>query len=537
MIASENFVPQAILDAQGSVLTNKYAEGYPGRRYYGGCEHVDVAEELAISRAKELFGAEYVNVQPHSGAQANAAVYHALLQPGDGILGMKLDHGGHLSHGMKINFSGRLYDIVAYGVREEDSIMDMTSAAAGRGAQAQARAGRLVRLPAPAGLPALPRDRRLHRRLPDGGHGPLRRPRGRGRAPQPGALRRRGHQHRAQDPRRRPRRHDHGQGGVRQEAQLGRVPRPAGRPAHARRGRQGRGAEDRPVRGLPRAPAAHRARAPRPWPRSCSSGGVERAHRRHRRAPGARGPARVRAGRPAGRGPPARHRDHHQPQRRAVRPAPAGRVVGHARGHLGAGHPRPAGGRLPRDRPRDRPGADRRLRRRRAGRAWPSAPAPWPSATRCTRSSPPPPSSTGGRGDALFRLEGVEARRGGPPCCAAWTWSWTPGPTAHPGPVGQRQEHAAAAAEPAGRPDRGHGRLPRPAGARAGSARAAPRGLPGAADARAAAGHGGRRTWPSAPRCAGAAADVGAALEQAGLDAGFAERDARPAVGGGGRSG
>ena len=124
MIASENFVPQAILDAQGSVLTNKYAEGYPGRRYYGGCEHVDVAEELAISRAKELFGAEFVNVQPHSGAQANAAVYHALLQPGDGILGMKLDHGGHLSHGMKINFSGRLYDIVAYGVREEDSLLD-----------------------------------------------------------------------------------------------------------------------------------------------------------------------------------------------------------------------------------------------------------------------------------------------------------------------------------------------------------------------------------------------------------------------------
>ena len=125
MIASENFVPQAVLDAQGSVLTNKYAEGYPGRRYYGGCEHVDVAEELAISRAKELFGAEFVNVQPHAGAQANAAAYHALLQPGDGILGMKLDHGGHLSHGMKINFSGRLYDIVAYGVREQDSVIDM----------------------------------------------------------------------------------------------------------------------------------------------------------------------------------------------------------------------------------------------------------------------------------------------------------------------------------------------------------------------------------------------------------------------------
>jgi glycine hydroxymethyltransferase len=125
MIASENFVPQAILDCQGSVLTNKYAEGYPGKRYYGGCEHVDVAEQLAIDRAKEIFGAEHVNVQPHSGAQANSAAYMALLEPGDRILGMKLDHGGHLTHGMKINFSGLYFDIVAYGVREEDSLVDM----------------------------------------------------------------------------------------------------------------------------------------------------------------------------------------------------------------------------------------------------------------------------------------------------------------------------------------------------------------------------------------------------------------------------
>jgi glycine hydroxymethyltransferase len=125
MIASENFVPQAILDCQGSVLTNKYAEGYPGRRYYGGCEYVDVAERLAIERAKEVFGADHANVQPHSGAQANAAVYMALLDPGDRVLGMKLDHGGHLTHGMKINFSGRYYDIVAYGVREEDQRLDM----------------------------------------------------------------------------------------------------------------------------------------------------------------------------------------------------------------------------------------------------------------------------------------------------------------------------------------------------------------------------------------------------------------------------
>jgi glycine hydroxymethyltransferase len=125
MIASENFVPQAILECQGSVLTNKYAEGYPGRRYYGGCEHVDVAEQLAIDRAKSLFGAEHANVQPHAGAQANAAVYHALLQPGDTILGLALPHGGHLTHGMKLNVSGRLYDIAPYEVDRETSLVDM----------------------------------------------------------------------------------------------------------------------------------------------------------------------------------------------------------------------------------------------------------------------------------------------------------------------------------------------------------------------------------------------------------------------------
>jgi glycine hydroxymethyltransferase len=109
MIASENFVPRAVLEAQGSVLTNKYAEGYPGRRYYGGCEFVDVAENLALSRAKALFGAAYANVQPHSGASANAAVLAAIAQPGDRILGLELAHGGHLTHGMKLNFSGKLY--------------------------------------------------------------------------------------------------------------------------------------------------------------------------------------------------------------------------------------------------------------------------------------------------------------------------------------------------------------------------------------------------------------------------------------------
>lgn len=125
MIASENFAPVAVLEAQGSVLTNKYAEGYPGRRYYGGCEHVDVIEQLAIDRVKALFGAEAANVQPHSGAQANAAAMFALLKPGDTILGLDLAHGGHLTHGMKINFSGKLYKVAAYHVDAETNLVDM----------------------------------------------------------------------------------------------------------------------------------------------------------------------------------------------------------------------------------------------------------------------------------------------------------------------------------------------------------------------------------------------------------------------------
>lgn len=125
MIASENFVPRAVLQAQGSVLTNKYAEGYPGRRYYGGCEHVDVVEDLARDRAKALFNAEFANVQPHSGAQANAAVLSSIAEPGDKILGLSLAHGGHLTHGMKLNFSGKLYDVAAYGVDPETMRVDM----------------------------------------------------------------------------------------------------------------------------------------------------------------------------------------------------------------------------------------------------------------------------------------------------------------------------------------------------------------------------------------------------------------------------
>ncbi|HSG29939.1 MAG TPA: serine hydroxymethyltransferase [Thermodesulfobacteriota bacterium] len=124
LIASENYVSRAVMEALGTVLTNKYAEGLPGKRYYGGCEFVDIAETLAIERAKKLFGAHAVNVQPHSGAQANMAVYFAAVQPGDTVLGMNLAHGGHLTHGSPVNFSGRLYNIVAYGVKKEDSLID-----------------------------------------------------------------------------------------------------------------------------------------------------------------------------------------------------------------------------------------------------------------------------------------------------------------------------------------------------------------------------------------------------------------------------
>jgi glycine hydroxymethyltransferase len=129
MIASENYAPVAVMQAQGSVLTNKYAEGYPGRRYYGGCEFVDGVEQLAIDRVKALFGADFANVQPHSGATANAAVMHALLTPGDTILGLLLAHGGHLTHGMRINFSGKLYNVAAYEVSEDDYLIDMDAVA------------------------------------------------------------------------------------------------------------------------------------------------------------------------------------------------------------------------------------------------------------------------------------------------------------------------------------------------------------------------------------------------------------------------
>jgi hypothetical protein len=183
LIASENIVSRAVLEAQGSVMTNKYAEGYPGRRYYGGCEFVDIAEELAIERAKKLFGANFANVQPNSGSQMNQAVFLALLQPGDAFMGLDLACGGHLTHGSPVNMSGKWFRPVPYGVRRDDQMLDMDEIAeAGAPREAEADHRRRHRLFARVGFQALPRDRRRSRRLSAGRHGAFRRPRCRWRA-------------------------------------------------------------------------------------------------------------------------------------------------------------------------------------------------------------------------------------------------------------------------------------------------------------------------------------------------------------------
>ncbi len=166
LIASENYTSPRVLEAQGSVLTNKYAEGYPGKRYYGGCEYVDIAEQLAIDRAKQLFGADYVNVQPHSGSQANAAVYQALVKPGETVLGMSLDHGGHLTHGAKVNFSGKLYNAVQYGIRPDNGENRLRRSAPPRRAAPPAHdRRRLLRLFTRDRLEALRRNRQERRAL------------------------------------------------------------------------------------------------------------------------------------------------------------------------------------------------------------------------------------------------------------------------------------------------------------------------------------------------------------------------------------
>ena len=379
MIASENFVPAAVLECQGSVLTNKYAEGYPGKRYYGGCEYVDIAEQLAIDRAKALFGAEHANVQPHSGAQANAAVYHALLQPGDTLMGLELAHGGHLTHGMKINVSGRLYDIVAYQVDRETSLIDMDEVRAGRpGAPAEDDPRRLVGLSAPA---------RLRRAS---GRSPTRSARylmvdmahfaglvAAGLHPQPGAVRRRGHDDDPQDDRRRPRRDD---------------------PVHARSTPR---RSTRPCSPASRAARSSTSSPARRW--RCGSRQSEAFRERQERTlAGARAVAEELLGAGGGvnvltggtdvhlvlcdlreselDGQQAEDRlhddrDHRQPQRGPVRPAAAGGLLRAADRHAGAGDPGLRARRLRRGRAgssprRSSPGTfdDRRGGARRAGR-------------------------------------------------------------------------------------------------------------------------------------------------------------------------
>ena len=389
MIASENFVPQAILDCQGSVLTNKYAEGYPGKRYYGGCEHVDVAEELAIARAKELFGAEHANVQPHAGAQANAAVYHALLEPGDRILGMKLDHGGHLTHGMKINFSGRLYDIVAYGVREEDSRIDMDELAQ----LAEESKPKLIL----AGWSAYPRQLDFARfreiadsvgalLLVDMAHFAGLVAAGEHPSPVPYADVVTTTIHKTI-------------GGARGGMILCRE-------EHAKKinsavfpGQQG-GPLMHVIAGKAVALKIAQTELFRERQRRTREGAAAlaeelrrrrrgRAHRRHRRPPRARRPARVRARRPAGRGPPGTR----SASPSTATPCRSTRARRRCRRGLRIGTPALAtrgldGRGLPRGRPHDRRGAHRRLRLACAA-SCPSAPARWPSATRSTRSCAP----------------------------------------------------------------------------------------------------------------------------------------------------
>ena len=325
MIASENFVPAAVLEAQGSVLTNKYAEGYPGKRYYGGCEHVDVIEQLAIDRAKALFGADHANVQPHSGAQANAAVYHALLDPGDTMMGLALPHGGHLTHGMKINVSGKLYEIAAYEVSPETYLIDMDEVAR----IARERKPKLI----VAGWSAYPRQ--------------LDFPRFREIADEVGALLMVDMAHFAGlvaaglHPSPVPHAQvvtttihktiGGGRGGMilceeeyAKKINSAVFPGQQGGPLEHVIAGKAVALQDRRDRPVPRASAAdHRRREGRRGGAARGRPRRERPDRRDRRPPRPRRPARVRDRRQAGRGPPPRHRHHGEPQRGPVRPAAA----------------------------------------------------------------------------------------------------------------------------------------------------------------------------------------------------------------------
>ena len=342
MIASENFVPMAVLECQGSVLTNKYAEGYPGKRYYGGCEYVDVAERLAIKRAVELFGAEHANVQPHSGAQANIAVYHALLNPGDTVMGLELSHGGHLTHGMRINVSGRLYDIAPYHVDRDTGRIDMDEVER----IAHERRPKMIL----AGWSAYPRflDFERFRAIADevGAHLVVDMAHFAGLVaaglhpnPVPYADVVTTTIHKTIGG---------GRGGMilcteelAKRIDSAVFPGQQGGPLEHVIAGKAVALRIAASRGVPRASGAHgrrraggRRRAARRRRRR------ERADRRHRRAPGAVRPARVRARRQAGRGPSRVGRDHREPERGPVRPAAAGRLERAADRDAGARHPR-----------------------------------------------------------------------------------------------------------------------------------------------------------------------------------------------------
>ena len=243
LIASENIVSRAVLEAQGSVLTNKYAEGLPGKRYYGGCQFVDIAERLAIERATRLFGCAFANVQPHSGASANAEVFMALMPPGDTFMGLNLAAGGHLTHGSPVNLSGNWFKVVPYGVRRDDHLIDMAEVEK----LAKEHRPKIIiaggsAYPRIIDFRRFPRHRRRGRRLSHGRHGAFRRSRCRRRASEPVSARPCGDDDDAQDAARAARRrHPHQRRGIGEKTQFRGVPRHAGRPADARHRRQGGG--------------------------------------------------------------------------------------------------------------------------------------------------------------------------------------------------------------------------------------------------------------------------------------------------------
>ena len=377
LIASENFTWPSVLEAVGSVPTNKYAEGYPGKRYYGGCEIVDEIEQTAIDRAKELFGAEHANVQPHAGAQTNMAVYMAALQPGDTILSLELAHGGHLTHGLKVNFSGRLYTIAHYGVSRETNVVDYDEVLRlAKEIPAEADRLRRQRVPAHGRDVGVPEDRGRGRRAAALRHGALRGAR-RGRpAPEPGRRLRLRHVDDAQDAgRARARgfilcREEHAHGGRPRG-----LPRDAGRAARAHDRGEGDVLQDRDDRCVPRLPASG-ARERRRALRDADRGRARRPHRRHGHASAPARPALDGVDGQGRGGAAARGEAHREPEHGSVRRASADGRVGRADRDAGGDDARLRRGGLPRgrqDHRRARSQQDGRPGRAALARAKPSA--------------------------------------------------------------------------------------------------------------------------------------------------------------------